>query len=154
MNIVKKQELLDNIRRIIGNKKFTFSEAYIKQCGSTPTIGVYERNYNAITKKYLFIDCWGRYDYSVEKSEGGWYFMRYPICYTVGSGQIIHKVELEDMFTEDLQKLYNDIVFYLWWETNVNLPKLKKAYEECLKYKPMFDKLKISSEELEKITNQ
>jgi len=154
MNIVKKQELLDNIRRIIGNKKFTFSEAYIKQRGSTPTIGDDGRNYHAITKKYLFIDCWGRYDYSVEKSEGGWYFMRYPICYRVGSGQIIHKVELEDMFTKDLQKLYDDIVFYLWWETNVNLPKLKKAYEECLKYKPMFDKIKISDEELEKITNQ
>ena len=154
MNVVKKQELLDNIRRIIGNKKFTFSEAYIKQCGSTPTIGDDGRNYYAITKKYLFIDCWGRYDYSVEKSEGGWYFMRYPICYRVGSGQIIHKVELEDMFTKDLQKLYDDIVFYLWWENNVNLPKLKRAYEECLKYKPMFDKIKISSEELEKITNQ
>ena len=154
MNVVKKQELLDNIRRIIGNKKFTFSEAYIKQCGNAPTIGDDGRNYHAITKKYLFIDCWGRYDYSVEKSEGGWYFMRYPICYRVGSGQIIHKVELEDMFTKDLQKLYDDIVFYLWWENNVNLPKLKRAYEECLKYKPMFDKIKISSEELEKITNQ
>ena len=154
MNVVKKQKLLDNIRRIIGNKKFTFSEAYIKQCGSTPTIGDDGRNYHAITKKYLFIDCWGRYDYSVEKSEGGWYFMRYPICYKVGSGENIHKVELEDMFTEDLQKLYDDIVFYLWWETNVNLPKLKKAYEECLKYKPMFDKIKISSEDLEKIVNQ
>jgi hypothetical protein len=153
MNVVKKQELLENIRRIIGSKKFTFSDAYIKQCGSTPTIGDDGRNYHAITKKYLFIDCWGRYDYSVEESEGGWYFMRYPICYKVGSGHNIHKVELEDMFTKDLQKLYDDIVFYLWWETNVNLPKLKKAYEECLKYKPMFDKIKISSEELEKITN-
>ncbi len=120
---MNREELLENIRRIIGNKKFTFSDAYIKQCGNTPTIGDNGRKYYAITKKYLFIDCWG-------------------------------KVELENMFTKDLQKLYDDIVFYLWWETNVNLPKLKKAYEECLKYKPMFDKIKNSSEELEKITNQ
>ena len=154
MNVVKKQELLDNIRRIIGNKKFTFSEAYIKQCGNAPTIGDDGRKYYAITKKYLFIDCWGIYRYSEVKKEWGWYFVRFPICYKVGSGERIKKVELEDMFTKDLQKLYDDIVFYLWWETSVNLPKLKKAYEECLKYKPMFDKIKISSEELEKITNQ
>lgn len=151
---MNRKELLENIRRIIGNKKFTFSEAYIKQCGSTPTIGDDERTYHAITKKHLFIDCWGSYRYSEEEKERGWYFRRYPICYSVGSGQNIHKVELEDMFTKDLKKLYDDIVFYLWWENNVNLPKVKKAYEECLKYKPMFDKIKISSEELEKITSQ
>jgi hypothetical protein len=152
---MNREELLESIRRIIGNKKFTFSDDYIKQCGNTPTIGDDGRRYYAITKKYLFIvDCWGRYDYSAAEKEWGWYFMRYPVCYRVGSGQNINKVELEDMFTKDLQKLYDDIVFYLWWETNVNMPKLKKAYEECLKYKPMFDKIKISSEELEKITNQ
>ena len=141
MNVVKKQELLDNIRRIIGNKKFTFSEAYIKQCGNTPTIGDDGRNYHAITKKYLFIDCWGRYDYSVEKSEGGWYFMRYPICYRVGSGQIIHKVELEDMFTKDLQKLYDDIVFYLWWEKDIHLKTIEKELADCKKYVNMFEKI-------------
>ncbi len=151
---MNREELLEKIRKIIGSKKFTFSDAYIKQRKSTPTIGDDERHYDAVTKKYLFIDCWGCYRYSEAEKEWGWYFMRYPIYYRVGSGQNIHKVELEDMFTKDLQKLYDDIVFYLWWETNVNLPKLKKAYEECLKYKPMFDKIKISSEEMEKIMNQ
>jgi hypothetical protein len=151
---MNREELLENIRKIIGSKKFTFSEAYIKQCGNTPTIGDDGRNYYAITKKYLFIECWGSYRYSEEEKEYGWYFMRYPIYYRANSGQNIHKVELEDMFTKDLQKLYDDIVFYLWWENNVNLPKLKKVYEECLKYKPMFAKIKISNEELEKIINQ
>jgi len=152
---MNKEELLENIRRIIGSKKFTFSVAYINQ-KNTPTIGDDGRRYYAITKKYLFIDCWGCYDYSEAEKEWGWYFMRYPVYYRYGggSGQNIHKVELENMFTKDLQKLYDDIVFYLWWETNVNLPKLKRAYEECLKYNPMFDKIKISNEELKKITNQ
>lgn len=148
---MNREELLENIRRIIGSKKFTFSNDYIWKCGGTPTIGDNERHYDSVTKKYLFIECWGIYRYSEEEKERGWYFMRYPICYRGGSGQKIHKVKLEDMFTKDLQKLYDDIVFYLWWETSVNLPKLKKAYEECLKYKPMFDKMKISSEELGKI---
>ena len=139
---MNREELLDNIRRIIGNKKFTFSDAYIKQCGNTPTIGVYEHNYYAITKKYLFIDCWGRYDYSEDKKEWGWYFMRYPICYSVGSGQIINKVELEDMFTEDLQKLYDDIVFYLWWEKDIHLKTIEKELADCKKYVNMLEKIK------------
>ena len=139
---MNREELLENIRRIIGNKKFTFSDAYIKQCGNTPTIGVYERNYNAITRKYLFIDCWGRYDYSEDNKEWGWYFMRYPICYSVGSGQIINKVELEDMFTEDLQKLYDDIVFYLWWEKDIHLKTIEKELADCKKYVNMLEKIK------------
>ena len=151
---MNREELLENIRRIIGSKKFTFSDAYIKQCKSTPTIGDDERNYYALTKKYLFIECWGSYRYSEEEKEYGWYFMRYPIYYRVGSGQNIHKVELEDMFTKDLQKLYDDIVFYLWWEKSVRLPKIEKEYAECKKYADIFDKIDISEEDMKKITNQ
>ena len=151
---MNRKELLENIRRIIGSKKFTFSDAYIKQCGNTPTIGDNERNYHAITKKYLFIDCWGSYRYSEEEKEWGWHFMRYPICYRVGSGQNIHKVELENMFTKDLQKIYNDIVFYLWWEKSVRLPKIEKEYAECKKYADIFDKIGISEEDMKKIENR
>jgi hypothetical protein len=141
---MNKEELLANIRKIIGNKKFTFSDAYIKQCKSTPTIGDDERNYCALTKKYLFIDCWGCYSYSEEEKEWGWYFMRYPICYRFGDGENIHKVKLEDMFTKDLQKLYDDIVFYLWWEKDIHLTTIEKELADCKKYVNM----------LEKITNQ
>ena len=141
---MNREELLENIRRIIGSKKFTFSDAYIKQCGNTPTIGNNGRRYYAITKKYLFIECWGHYDYSAAEKEWGWYFMRYPICYRFGDGENIHKVKLEDMFTKDLQKLYDDIVFYLWWEKDIHLTTIEKELADCKKYVNM----------LEKITNQ
>ena len=151
---MNREELLENIRRIIGNKKFTFSDAYIKQCKSTPTIGDDGRNYYALTKKYLFIECWGSYRYSEEEKEYGWYFMRYPIYYRVGSGECIKKVELEDIFTKDLQKIYDDLLFYLWWEKSVRLPKIEKEYAECKKYADIFDKIEISNEDMRKLENR
>lgn len=151
---MNKKELLENIRRIIGNKKFTFSEAYIKQCKGTPTIGDDERNYYALTKKYLFIECWGSYRYSEEEKEWGWYFMRYPIYYRVGSGERIKKVELEDMFTKDLQKIYDDLLFFLWWEKNVHLQRVEKEYNECRKYVDIYDKIEISNEDMRKLENR
>ena len=151
---MNREELLENIRRIIGNKKFTFSEAYIKQCKSTPTIGDDGRNYYALTKKYLFIECWGCYEYSEAEKEWGWYFMRYPVCYVIGSGESIKKVELEDMFTKDLQKIYDDLLYFLWWEKNVHLQRVEKEYNECRKYVDIYDKIEISNEDMRKLENR
>ena len=141
-----KESLLENIRKIIGNKKFTFSDAYIEHCGGTPKIGDDGRTYNAVTKKYLFIKCWGVYDYSEKKEEMGWFFRRYPICNRhYGHGYEVNKVELEDMFTKDLQKLYDDIVFYLWWEKNVHLKKIEEELADCKKYVDMYHKIENTS---------
>ena len=140
---MNREELLASIRRIIGNKTFEFSKAYVKKCGKYPTLGEEDRQYTALTKKYLYINCRVTCGWNADETERGAFFHSYSLYR--GVGEEVSRVELKQLFTKDLQKLYDDIVFYLWWETNVNLPKLKRAYEECLKYKPMFDKIKISN---------
>ena len=142
---MNREELLAEIRKLVGNKKFTYSDAYIKQINGTPTIGDDGRRYNAITKKYLFIECWGVYGFS--DGEYGWKFRRYPIYYSRGSGENIKKVPLEEVFTSDLEKIYDDILFFLWWEKNFHLPKIKAELDECQKYVKMLDKLNIKLNE-------
>lgn len=138
----EREEILAKIREIIGNKKFTFSDAYINQCNGTPVIGDDSRRYNAITRKYLFIECWGVYSFSSEEGNNGWKFKRYPVCYRNDEGKAINKVPLDEVFTSDLKKIYGDILFFLWWESCVNMPKIKKALEDSQKFVNMYEKLK------------
>ena len=59
----------------------------------------------------------------------------------------------KQLFTKDLQKIYDDLLFYLWWEKSVRLPKIEKEYTECKKYADIFDKIEISEEDMKKIKN-
>ena len=69
-------------------------------------------------------------------------------------GVVITKIEYEQLFTKDLQKIYDDLLFYLWWEKSVRLPKIEKEYTECKKYADIFDKIDISEEDMKKIENR
>lgn len=140
---MEREKILENIRKIVGNKKFTFSDAYIKQCKGVPIIGGEERQYWCVTKKFLYIEeCWGVYGYDEKADEYGWKFERYPICYRRGYGQNIKRVELDKMFTKDLQKVLNDLKFYLWWEGCVRFTKVAHEYQECLELKQKYEKMK------------
>lgn len=138
---MSKQEIIDEIRRIIGSKKFTFSEAYVKKCKTYPKIGEGDRPYTAVTKKYVYCYCYAVYsrkDNGVE--EWGYSIQRFPVCGFCKS-YVMDKIELEDLFTEDLQKILNDIRFYLWWETNVRIPKLKAELADASKYIPIYQRM-------------
>lgn len=142
LELVKKQdELLAEIRKIVGNKKFTFSEAYMRK--SHPTIGVGERPYSIVTRKYVYVSCFLQHNNNEDCTEWGAIIKKFPICYNKASGSFVDKVELEDLFIADLEKILNDLKFYLWWETCDNLPKVRAEYERLLeiekKYKTIFE---------------
>lgn len=142
LELVKKQdELLAEIRKIVGNKKFTFSEAYIRK--SLPTIGVGERPYSTVTRKYVYVSCFLQHNNNEDCTEWGAIIKKFPICYNKTNGSFVDKVELEDLFIADLEKILNDLKFYLWWETCDNLPKVRAEYERLLeiekKYKTIFE---------------
>ena len=139
MKIMDREKILENIRKIIGSKSFKFSDAYRNKCGNNLTIGKNGKRYCYLTKKYLYISCWGRYVYDEAEKMYGWDFCKYPILKN-SYGENITKVPLEELFTKDLEKLLNDIRFYLWWEKNVRFPSLKKEYEECKKIVTMLEK--------------
>ena len=125
-----REQILNAICKIVGSKMFKFSEAYVKQNGNTPTIGNNGIHYGCLTRKYLYVPCWGRFEYDEEEEMYGWYFCKLPIMkYT--RGQNIKKVPLDEMFTRDLKKILGDLTFYYWWEKNVRLPKLEHEYNEC-----------------------
>lgn len=135
--IAKQDKLLADIRKIVGGKKFIYSDIYLKN--KYPTIGVGERNYSVITKKYVYVSCFVLYSNNEDNTEYGAIIKKFPLCKRF-DGKIVDKIALEDLFISDLQKIYDDLKFYLWWEKNVHLPKIKKEYEETLVYEKIFDK--------------
>lgn len=143
---MNREQLLVAIRKIVG-RKFEFSEAYAKKCGGYPTLGANERTYSILTKKYVYIPCRVTFGKNVE-GEVGAYFNRYSL-YKYFDGVAITKIEYEQLFTKDLQKIYDDLLFYLWWEKSVRLPKIEKEYTECKKYADIFDKI-----DMKKIENR
>ena len=147
---MNREELLAAIRKIVG-RKFQFSETYAKKCGGYPTIGEEERTYCILTRKYLYISCRVTFGKNSE-GEVGAYFHRYSI-YKYFEGSNITKIEYEKLFTKDLQKIYDDLLFYLWWEKSVRLPRIKIEYDECKQYADIFDKLNLSDEDVKKIGN-
>lgn len=142
---MNREELLAAIRKIVG-RKFEFSAAY--RCA--PTLGAEERTYSVLTKKYLFIPCRVTFGWNEDETEYGAYFHRYSL-YKYFDGSVITKIEYEKLFTKDLQKIYNDLLFYLWWEKSVRLPRIEKEYTECKKYADIFDKIDISEKDMKKI---
>lgn len=146
---MNREELLAAIRKIVG-RKFEFSDAYIKKCGSALTLGDEERTYSVLTRKFLFIPCRVTFGWNGDETEYGAYFHRYSL-YKHFDGSIITKIEYEKLFTKDLRKIYNDLLFYLWWEKTVRLPTIEKEYAECKAYADIFDKLNISDEDVKKM---
>jgi hypothetical protein len=149
---MNREELLATIRRIVGNKTFEFSKAYVKKCGKYPTLGEEDRQYTALTKKYLYINCRVTYGWNADETERGPFF--HPYSLYRGVGEEVRRVELKQLFTKDLLKIYNDLLFYLWWEKSVRLPKIENEYIECKKYADIFDKIEISEGDMEKIKNR
>ena len=144
--MAKKQEIINEIRHIIGGKKFTFSDDYIDIRKEYPTIGSGERAYTAVTKKYLYCDC---YAVLCRKDSGnneiGIDIRKFPLY--CDKTCCVHKLELEDMFTDDLKKILDDIRFYLWWEVNVRMPKLKAKLVEIESCMPLYNRVIENCEE-------
>ena len=148
---MKREELLAAIRKIVG-RKFEFSESYTKKCGVHPTLGANERTYSILTRKHVYIPCRVTFGRN-EEGEVGAYF-NHDSPYKYSDGVNIIKIEYEQLFTKDLQKIYNDLLSYLWWEKSERLPKIEKEYAECKKYAKIFDKIGISEEDMKKIENR
>lgn len=138
--VEKQDKLLAEIRKIVGGKKFAFSEAYLKKV--YPRIGVGEMSYSIVTKKYVYVSCFLQYNNNEDCTEWGALIKKFPICYRQGSGKFVSKVELEDLFIADLEKILNDIKFYLWWETCENLPKVRAEYERLLEIEKKYNQIK------------
>ena len=134
-------KLLADIRKIVGGRKFIFSDAYCNKVH--PKIGVGERPYSVITKKYLYVSCFVQYTNNEDNTEYGPVIKKYPIYYNRLSGRFVEKIELEDLFISDLKKILDEIKFYLWWEANVQYPKVKAEYDRLHELHFKYHKMKI-----------
>ena len=138
--IAKQDKLLADIRKIVGGKKFTFSDVYCNKVH--PNIGIGERPYSTITKKYIYVSCFLQHNNNEDCTEWGAIIKKFPICYKRTSGSFVEKVELGDLFISDLEKILDEIKFYLWWESCVNLPKVRAEYERLIECEAKFNKMK------------
>lgn len=135
----KQQSLLADLRKIVGNKKLEFSNAYIKaRKGTYHTIGD-NRNYFGVTRKSVMCPCRVVYSNDPLNKEYGAYIKRYSL-YKYFDGQNVKKIALEDLFVKDLEQIVNDIKYFLWWEHDVHYPQIKKEFEETFDLKKKFEK--------------
>lgn len=125
----KEKNLRAAIRLIVGSKKFFFSNSFLKRY--QPTIGVGGMTINAVTKKYVYVGCFMQMGFNESNTEYGAFIKKYPICYQRGSGSFVDKVELDDLFISDLEKLLNELKYYLWWEAEVNFPTILAEYNRA-----------------------
>ena len=132
-------QLLADIRKIVGSKRFNFSDAYLKKY--QPKIGVGDRPIKGITKKYLYVNCFLQHSNNEDNTEYGAIIKKFPIHYQRGSGSFVDKVELEDLFIADLDKILRELKFYLWWEANVRLPKIEAEHNEVLECAKKYNKM-------------
>ena len=142
---LKKEQtkLLAELRSIIGNKKLEFSEAYIKsRKGEYHKLGNgYNMNYYGVTRQSVMCPCRVIYHASEDGREYGASILKYSL-YKYFDGKIVKKVPLEDLFVKDLEQIVNDIKFFLWWESEVHYPQIKKEYEETCSLVEKYNKLK------------
>jgi hypothetical protein len=134
---MEREEILKQLHDIIGGKKFTFSEAFIK--GHVLEIGQ-GRPYSVVTKKYLYVSCFAVYKWDEEQQEYGTSIQKFPIFYNRMTGKYVDKVALNDMFTKDLQEVLDMVELALWWEKNIRLPEIQKQLDEVSKYAAIYDK--------------
>ena len=139
----KQETLLAELRRIVGNKKLMFSDSYIKaRCDKYPTLGAVgsEMNYYGISRKYVFCPCRVLYSANEDNTEIGAYVRKYSL-YKYYQGQVVKKIDLEDLFVKDLEQVLADIKFFLWWEAESHFPSVEALYKETLAYKDKYEKL-------------
>jgi hypothetical protein len=132
----KQQKLLAELRKIVG-RGFECSEAYLKQCNwECNRIGKGGRLFGKITKKYVYVSCRAIYTTNEENTEYGAEILKYSVCTTQGN---TNKIELEDLFVCDLEKILKDVKFALWWETE-RMKKIEAEKVECQKYVDLYNK--------------
>lgn len=138
----KQQSLLAELRSIVGNKKLEFSEAYIKaRRGEYHRLGSAGNDmaYFGVTRKSVLCPCRVVYSNDPFVKEYGAYIKKYSL-YRYFDGQNVKKIALEDLFVKDLEQIVNDIKYFLWWESDVHFPQIKKEYEETLALKEKYEK--------------
>ena len=133
------KQLIADIKTIVGNKRFMFSDAFTKRY--VPNIGIGDRPIGSVTKKYVYVSCFLQYGKNGDNTEYGAIIKKYPICYQRGCGSFVNKVELEDLFVSDLERIVSELRYYIWWEANVHFPAIKAEYEQTLPFIKQFNNL-------------
>jgi signal recognition particle subunit SEC65 len=135
--------LLAELRSIVGNKKLEFSNAYIKaRKGEYHRLGSVGNDmiYYGVTRQSVMCPCRVVYSNDPLNKEYGAYIKKYSL-YKYFDGQNVKKIALEDLFVKDLEKVVEDIKFFLYWEANVHFPQIKKEYDECIVLKEKYGKI-------------
>ena len=138
----KQQNLLAELRSIVGNKKLEFSNAYIKaRKGEYHRLGSVGNDmiYYGVTRQSVMCPCRVVYANNEDCTEYGANIRKYSL-YKYFDGQNVKKIALEDLFVKDLEQVVNDIKFFLFWEANVHFPQIKKEYDECIAFKEKYSK--------------
>lgn len=136
-----KEKLLNELRSIVKNKKLMFPTEYINK--SMPKIGVGGRGIFGVSRKYVFVNCWAEPCVN-EQGEHGLAIKKYPLIsarYREGVGKVVDKVSLDDLFTEDIEHLLQEVKYFIWLQTQVELPKLESRLKELREYKKMYDSI-------------
>jgi hypothetical protein len=135
-----REEMLTIIRKVIGNKRFIFSDAYVKKAGY-PKVGN-SCEVCAITRQNIFFTAKVLINYYYDEETDNYpaNIDKLPI-FRRFDGFTRSNLKLDDLSLADLTSLFNDLKYYLWWENDVRLPEIKKEFKECEEKAKMFEKV-------------
>ena len=125
---MERSDLLLNVKALIpANKTLQYVEKFVKTFD--PRIGVGQRLYSAITRKYLYVPCWA--EVGMENGNPITIIKKYPVCYPKGSGQIVKRVRLDELSYHDLNTLLQHLSFYHYWMSSHYRFVLQTLLEHC-----------------------
>lgn len=125
---MERNELLKAVKSLIpANKTLQYVSKFVNEFD--PKIGVGERPYSLITRKYIYVNCW--VEVGMENGKAVSIIKKFPVCYPKGSGQVVKRVPLDELSYNDLDTLLQHLSFYHYWMSSHYRFVLQMLLEHC-----------------------
>ena len=136
-----KNEILSEIRKILGTKRLNIDEDWFE-------IGKDHVRCIGVTRKYLYVstEILAKYSYDTELDEKVVEIMNAQnYSHSMSDVYFTDKVELDKLSTDDLRRLLGNIKLYLFRQVKVKLDNLRKICENLKVYEEMYNRIKMKT---------
>jgi hypothetical protein len=134
-----KNEILSEIRTILGTKRLNISEDWFE-------IGKDHVRCIGVTRKYIYLktEILAKYSYDAELDEKVIEIRNAQnYSHSMSDVYFTDKVELDKLSTDDLLKLSGNIKFYLWRQVKIKLANLRRMCDNLKVDEEMYNRIKV-----------
>jgi hypothetical protein len=134
-----KNEILSEIRTILGTKRLNISEDWFE-------IGKDHVRCIGVTRKYIYLktEILAKYSYDAELDEKVIEIRNAQnYSHSMSDVYFTDKVELDKLSTDDLRTLLGNIKFYLWRQVKIKLANLRRMCDNLKVDEEMYNRIKV-----------